>query len=205
MRFTVSLALLTCTCNADIIDRVAITVGRTAILDSEIRREVRVTAFLNQEPVNLSEKSRKIAASRLIDQALIREQIRTGAYPVASQSEAANFLSEIKKDRFRTDGAYKRALAQYGISETELKERLLWQLTVLRFIDARFRPAVVVSDQDAQKYYEQHRQAYPQGFEASRQAIIEQIAGERMNDLLDDWLEQSRKQARIEYLEKSLQ
>ena len=35
-------------------------------------------------------------------------------------------------------------LNQYGVTEDELHDALLWQLTVLRFIDERFRPGVMV-------------------------------------------------------------
>jgi hypothetical protein len=180
-------------CPAAIIDRIAIVAGRHAILDSAIATEIRVTAFLNHETPDFSAASRKEAASRLIDQALIREQIASGDYPVAKESEAAALLAQIRADRPQ----YRAELARDGITEQELKDRLLWQLTVLRFIDARFRPQVVVSDEEI------HRAQA--GRKTDRQAIVDQLTGERVNALLDDWLKQQRSEARIEYLEKSLQ
>jgi len=191
--------------HATIIDRIAIIVGKHAILDSAINRDIRVTSLLNHETPDFSPASRKKAASRLIDQELIRDQVRTGGYPVAPESEALQLLAEIKRDRFPNGAAFNRALSQAGITEDVLKDRLSWQLTVLRFIDARFRPAVVVTDEDAQRYYNQHRGEFNAGFDQARQKIVDRITGERVNGLLDDWLKQTRQETHIEYLEKTLQ
>lgn len=190
---------------AAIIDRTAVIVGRQAILDSDIDRDIRMTGFLNAEHLDFSPASRKRSASRLIDQELIRQQIRTGNYPVAPQTSARALLDTMIKDRFGNDpAAFHRALAQYGITESALEDRLTWQLTVLRFIDIRFRPSVVVSDQEIEQYYNAHRAQIKTSLEAARPQILEEITGERVNDLLDEWLRQTRAQTRIEYLEKSL-
>lgn len=189
-----------------IIDRTAVIVGRHVILDSEIERDIRTTAFLNGEHPDFSAAARKRAASRLIDQELIREQIRTGNYPVATQAEAQTLLDGLVKNRFANDpAAFRRTLARYGITPSELMDRLVWQLTVLRFIDIRFRPAVVVSDAEIEQYYNAHRAQIKTSLEAARAGIVDEITGERVNDLLDQWLRQTRAQTRIEYLEKSLE
>jgi hypothetical protein len=195
-----------CHLAAGIIDRTAIVVGRYVILDSDIERDIRVTAFLNRERADFSAAARKQAASRLIDQELIREQIRTGNYPVAKQAEARQLLDRICQDRFAGDtSAFHRALAADGITENELEDRLLWQLTVLRFIDIRFRPQVVVSDEEVEQYYNAHRSEIKVSLEAARPQIVEAITGERVNDLLDQWLRRTRAETHIEYLEKALQ
>jgi uncharacterized protein YqiB (DUF1249 family) len=116
---------------------------------------------------------------------------------VAQPAEAEQLLAQIRKDRYPDAAQFRDALGRAGISEAELKQQLLWQLTVLRFIDARFRPEVVISDEEIARY----RSTHPM----SEQAASDQLAGERINTLLDDWLKQARSQARIEYLEKSLQ
>lgn len=201
--------IFVCSCqlaSAAIIDRTAIIVGRRVILDSDIERDIRITAFLNHEHRDASAPSRQQAASRLIDQELIRQQIRTGNYPVATQAEAQQLLETIVKNRFAgSTAALDRALAQHEITAPELLERLLWQLTVLRFIDARFRPAVVVSDQEIEQYYDAHRSEIKTSLETARPQIVEAITGERINDLLDQWLRRTRAQTHIEYLEKALQ
>lgn len=187
-----------------IIDRIAVVVGRTPILDSEISRDIRVTAFLNEEVPDFSLAARRKAASRLIDQELIRQQIQLGGYPTVSPSETGQLLSGLNQ-RFGGESRFRRTLLQYRIDAAELRERLSWQLTVLRFIDTTFRPQVTVSDPEIQNYYDAHRTnfgAEPLG--SVRTTIVDTITGERVNRLLEQWLEQSRKAAHIVYLEKSL-
>lgn len=203
-RFLLSVALVI-PARAVIIDRTAVVVDRVPILDSEIARDIRITAFLNQEQPDFSDASRKKAASRLIDQQLIRRQVSRGGYTVASHAETNQFLVQIRHDRFSSDAQFKQVLAQYDITDDELRDRLSWELTVLRFIDTMFRPQVVVADQEVQQYYDAHRAQFDsKPLDAVRSAIVETVTGEKVNTLLNDWLEQGRKSARIEYLEKSL-
>lgn len=191
--------------NEVVIDRIAVIVGRTPILDSDISRDLRVTAFLNEKPPEFSAAARRKAASRLIDQELIRQQIRLGGYPMTSQAETEQTLSALKHERFGEESRFRQALLQYQISPTELRERLSWQLTALHFIDTMFRPQVTVSDPDIQTYYDAHRAnfgAAPLG--SVRTAIVDTITEERVNRLLDQWLAESRAATHIVYLEKSL-
>lgn len=101
-------------------------------------------------------------------------------------------------------------MATYGIDEEDLKARLLWQLTVLRFIDARFRPAVLVTDEDMEKYFNQHKQQLEAAnpgkgtLDALKPQIEDILAGEGVNQLLDEWLDQQRKSIKIVYLEAEL-
>ncbi len=187
------------------IDRIAIIAGNHPILDSAINRDIRITSFLNGERPDFSVASRKRAASRLIDQEIIREQIRMGGYRVAPENEAAELVAELQKDRHQSAAQFQQALSQARITMDELKDELLWQMTVLRFIDARFRPAVVISDEEVKRYYDAHRSEWPGGIDEARRPITEKLAAERVDALLDDWLKQQREQMRIEYLEKSLQ
>ena len=194
-----------------IIDRIAVVVGTRVVKDSDIAHDIRVTSFLNRAEPDFSLASRKRAASRLIDQELIRTEIQSGGYPIAKEAEAVNLLAQTKKDRFATGAQYRSALERYGITEPELKDALLWQLTVLRFIDARFQPAVVVTGEDVQNYYNTHRAALEKQndkvktLDDLKPRIQEQITGERVNVLFDDWLKQTRQKTRIEYREKSLE
>lgn len=195
---------------AVIVDRIAIVTGDRIIKESDISEDLRITAFLNNESPANTPAARRQTASRLIDQALIRKELESGDYPPGSLAEAQTLLADIKK-RYPDDPAYKTALKSHGIDEEDLKERLLWQLTVLRFIDARFRPAVLVTEEDLEKYYNQHRQELqaetpgkPVSLETLRPHIQDILAGERVNQILDEWLEHRRKAAKIVYLEPEL-
>jgi len=206
MLFRILIAICSVTAaRAVIIDRTAIVVDRKPILDSDIDRDIRITAFLNNERPNLTLASRKAAASRLIDQEIIRQQIRTGGYAVATREETDQLLAQIRHDRFPTPTQFTSALAQYRITEAELRDRLSWQQTVLRFIDSRFRPQATVSDDDVTRYYQSNSARFDaKPIAAVRSEIVETITAERINKLFENWLDQTRKSVRIDYLEKSL-
>jgi len=187
---------------AVIVDRVAITVEKAIIKDSDITDDLRITAFLNNESPSTSLAARKVAASRLIDQAVIRKEIDSGAYPSASEAEMQNLLAEVKK-RYPSEAAFERTLTSRGIDQDDLKDHLLWQLTVLHFIDARFRPAALITDDDIEKYYNAKPEK-PATLDAMRAQIQDQLTGEKINQLLDDWLTRRRQSVKIVYLEEAL-
>ena len=105
----------------------------------------------------------------------------------------------------------KQELARYGLAEDDLLQQLLWQLTVLRFIDQRFRVGVVVTDEEVRSYYDQHiaelRRQYPKdnSFEALVPQIRSSLEGEHVNQNFNEWLEQTRKSTRIEYKQEAFQ
>ena len=188
-----------------VIDRVAVIVGRHAIKLSDIDRDLRVTEFLNREPLNLSSDARHKAADRLIDQFIIGEEIASAALARPIGSDADTLLKQLQQDRFGGSAPrLRQALSAYGFTEDRLREQLLWQLEVLRFIDQRFRPEVMVSDEEVRVYYNQHRsdleRQYPQtaSFEALEPKIRSSLEGERINQNFVQWLQRARQRNRIE-------
>ena len=153
------LCLIPCPAFSTIIDRIAVIVGASIVKDSDIERDLRVTAFLNGGPLDLSKESRKKAAKRLIDQVFIRREIRIGDYPAATPEEASQQLDAVKKQRFKTNGAFLDALRRYGLTEADLRTEFQWQLSVLRFIDTRFKPGIVITDEEIAQYYRAHQAA----------------------------------------------
>jgi len=194
---------------AVVIDRTAVIVGKRAVKASDIDRDLRLTAFLNREPLQLNAENRKKAADRLIDQQVIRQTIASGEYPRASESDAAQLLSRIRTSRFGgSDARLTAELNRYGLTKAQLQEHLLWQLTVLRFIDERFRPGVQVADNDIRKYYDDHlaelKRQNPRdsSFEALEPKIRETLEGEGINKQFDEWLTAARGRTWIEFHER---
>jgi hypothetical protein len=193
-----------------VIDRIAIIIGNSIIKDSDIDRDVRVTEFLNGDPLDLSNAARKKAVNRLIDQVFIRREIDIGDYPQASWKQTDEQLDRLKRQKFKTQAAFEQALRKYGIPEIDLRTQFQWQLTILTFIDIRFKPAVLVTDEDIEKYYNQHaaqlQREHPgkASLEDLHEEIRQQITEERVNQQFFAWLDQQRKSAKIQYLEASL-
>lgn len=197
---------------AEVIDRMAVIVGRHVIKTSDILRDLRVTEFLNREPLELGAEAKKKSAERLIDQEIIRQEIVTGGYRRPSDEDGAAFEKQLEKDRFHGSGAeMQAALAKYGLTEPQLREQLLWQLTVLRFIDQRFRAGVLATDDDLKNYYDRHqeelRRQNPQAnsLEALQPKIRSTLEGERINEIFNQWLEHERKIYRIEYKQEAFE
>lgn len=195
---------------AVILDRLAVIVGKHVIKLSDIDRALRVTDFLNREPLDLSAKAKRQAAERLIDQEIIREEIIKSGYRRPPESEATRLEEQIVHDRYGgSDALLRQALAHYGLTEDQLHEQLLWQLTVLQFIDQRFRPGVYVSDDQVRAYYDQHlaelRRENPKdnSLETLQPKIRNLLEGEQINKDFADWLQEERKDHRIEYKQEA--
>ncbi len=195
---------------AVVIDRIAVVVGKHAIKTSDIDRDLRVTEFLNRTPLDPSSTAKRQSANRLVDQAIIRDAIASGGYNRATDKDADNMLAEIRRDRYNgSDTRFREALMRYGLSEDDLCSELLWQLTVLRFIDERFRPGVMVTDTQVRAYYEQHlaqfRREHPANytFPAVEKEVRSIVEGEAVNKMFDGWLDQARKEQNVEYKEEA--
>ena len=164
---------------AEIIDRIVVSVGNQVVTASEVRREIQMAAFLNGAEPDFGADSRRKAAERLIEQKLIRKEMEVGRYPGPAAAETEPLLQQVREQRFKSNEEYLGALAKYGISEPDLKAQLLWQLTVLRFVEFRFRVP---------------------GDTASKAQVNQEIDKE-----MDAWLKEARARTRIEYRPESSQ
>lgn len=197
---------------AVVIDRIAVVVGKHAIKLSDIELDLRLTEFLNREPLDFSTAAKRQAAERLIDQEIIRREIATGGYARATDAQADKLLDEIRVDRFAgSDERLRTGLVRYGLTVQELRQQLLWQLTVLQFIQQRLQPEVSASDDELHAYYNQHlaelRRQNPQDstFEALQPQIRAIVEGEAVNRRFDEWIKQARGRATIRYSKEHLQ
>ncbi len=123
---------------AAVVDRIAVVVGKTVITESEVSQEVRLTQFLNQQPLDLGPEQRRAAADRLVDQQLIRNEMDIGQYRMPTPAEADAMLQKFRQEHYGSDAELRSALAKYGLNENQLKQQLTWQLAALRFTDQRF-------------------------------------------------------------------
>jgi hypothetical protein len=211
-RVTLTLALACILSGATVIDRIAVVVSKHAIKLSDLQGDVRLTEFMNHEPLNLSPDAMRKSADRLIDQMVIRDEIARGGYRRPSDSDADHLLNQLRQDRFGgSDSRLNTELARYSLNEGQLREQLLWQLTVLRFIDQRFRPGVQVTDDEVHAYYNQHLQelkreyTHNSSFEVLQSKIRASIEGEHINQIFVAWLDEARQREHIEYRQGAFQ
>jgi len=207
--FLITLALAPA--DAAIIDRIAVTLDSQVITESEIMLEIRLTALLNGEPVDATPQARKKAANRLIEQKLIRREVELGRYVQPSPGEEEPLLKQIQAQRFHGPDDYRKALEKYGVDEAQLRAHLLWQLTLLRFIEVRFPPSVEVTDEDMHQYFVQHlpelekRAGKPVSIESVRNEIRDALTEQLVDKQLNDWLAEARGRTHIAFHPEAFQ
>jgi hypothetical protein len=141
-----------------------------------------------------------------VDQTVIRDEIATGDYERATDEEAAGLLNDLRRDRFAgSEARLRQELTKYGVTQDQITEAMRWQLTVLRFIEERFRPAVLITDDAVKAYYDQHltelRKQNPKdsSFEALEPKIREQLASAEVDKQFDAWLAEKRQDGRVTF------
>ena len=210
LRFVLPL-LASAVLQAVIIDRIAVVSGDSIIKDSDIERDIRVTDLLNLAPLNFTAAARKASAGRLLDQIYIREEIRAGDYSRASKEEADRQFDTLVRRQFGDQAHFSAQLQKYGVREEELRAQFRWQLTVLRFIDLRFKPAAYVTDEEITDYFHKNtsqlRTQYPgkTTLEELRPEVTNVLVEEKTNQLFFTWLDEQRKSTRPQYHEEGLQ
>jgi hypothetical protein len=203
------LLLMPFAARTELLDRIAIIVDDSIVKDSDISCDIRLTQFLDNEPVRVDQTERKKSAQKLIDLTLLREESQNGGYQNATDEAVNSEIESLETGRFHSKSGLEAALTKYHLDEEELRERLRWQITVLHFIDSRFKAAAIVQDSAVNQYYEEHAAALKKNSpNASPAALHEQareiLVGEEVNRLLDSWLKERRKDAKISFLEGDL-
>jgi hypothetical protein len=191
----------------DILDRIVATVNNHIILQSEWQEAIRYEAFLSGRPLDQVDiGDRKAALDRLIDQELLREQMRSSDFPHASSEVVEKRLQEIRKQYAdsENESAWKAALVRYGLTEDELRRRVALQQDLLGLVDARLRPNVIIDSKSIESYYNQ--ELLPQLRQSGAQQvplaevtpkIKELLTQQKMNQMLVAWLHDLRTGSRI--------
>jgi len=195
--------LLSITGFAEVLDRVAVTIGNQVITQSEIAEEIRMSAFLNNEPPSFTGKAKREAADRLMEQMLVRREMELGRYSEGSPVEAAAMLEKLEKTRARSQGEFEQALKTAGLTKQQLQDYLLWGLRLATFVDLRFRPAVQVSREDVETYYKDKvlpdtKTGKKPDLTEMRQQIRQALSEDRADQQMDAWLKDARTRAHVE-------
>ena len=198
---------------AEIIDRIAVSVGNSVITTGDVNRELRVTAFMNGSKPDLSPAAKRAAAERLVEQELIRRELDLTKFSTPDADAAFETFLEFRKTQFPNDADYQRALKDDGITEQDVKDEMLWQATLLNFLDVRFRPGVQVNEQDLHEYFDKVVRPVAEAakpgkdarFEDYRDKIEATLTGNRADQEMDQWLKEARKRTDIIFHEDALQ
>ena len=204
---------------AETLDRIAVSIGKHVIAESEMMTEMRVTGFIDMAPLDLSPTAKRATAARLVDQYLILDDaaISRARLP-ARDTEVAKLIEPIRA-RYASNAVYQAALERAQLTEADLTQHFLNGLKLLRYSETRFRPEVDVTEADLRAAYEKviadakarlGSDAAPpenidQDYAKNKDQLQQLIFAERLNQAMDRWLDMARGGANIQYRESVFQ
>jgi parvulin-like peptidyl-prolyl isomerase len=185
----------------------------------------RVVAVVDQDPLLLSdidqvtglglaerrEGESDAAFRQRVLEGLIEQRLRlheVGRFGFTNISvEAIETQVRQLRAEFPSQEAFARRLEELGMTEDDLRQLLARQEAVLRYVEERLGPRVFVSLDDVQVYYDEElvpvlkqRGAAVPPLEEVQEEIRGLLKAKRLNEEIDRWTEELRRQADIEIL-----
>ena len=199
------LALAGASAAGPIVDRVVGSVNGHVVLQSDWEQEIAFEAFMDgRTPDSFTNAERSAALDRLIDQELLREQVRPGQ--PAPPAEVAARVAAVRKLQpdGSTDAGWHATLQRYGFTQSVLEKRLSDEIQLMKLVEDRLRPSIQIDQKAVESYY--HDQLLPELKKAGNSTkplsevygrIKTLLAEKRMNELLTGWLASLRSGSHI--------
>ena len=192
----------------ELLDQIVATVNSHVILQSDWDDEIRFEAFMSgRRPEDITVEQRKAALDRLIDQDLLRDQMRMTDLKPAGSDAIKKQIENLKSEQIREHPAQSWAttLSQYQLTEKVLEDHVAAEMEQFQLLDLRFRSSIQVSSADIEKYYREQiipklPASDPMSLNDAAPKIKEILIQEKINQLLNSWLETLRSQAQIRVL-----
>jgi hypothetical protein len=195
---------------AEVIDRVVAVVGQQAITASEVELQLRLEALFNRELLEITDEKRRRALQRLIAVRVIQSEAIMAGFLSTSEQDVQLRLQQSRRQGYANGLAFEQALKNYGLREQDAADFWRQVIGYERFKDFRFKTGLEISPEAVTAYYEKNVVAEfnkeGQGaapplveiYNQVEQAVIE----ERANEMLDEWLKETRPQTRIVILDE---
>jgi|SRR5580658_4276649 hypothetical protein len=194
-----------------VVDRVVTNVNGHVLLQSDWEQEIALEALQDsRDPDSFTTAERKAALDRLIDQELLREQVRP-SQPAPADQVAAR-VTEVRKLQpdCATDEGWHAKLQRYGLTQSALEKRMSDDIQLMKLVEDRLRPSIQIDQHAVETYY--HDQLLPEMRKAGSSAtpltevfgkIKTLLAEKKMNELLTGWLASLRSGSHINPPESS--
>lgn len=189
------------------VDRVVASIGNTAITQAEVEAEYRFEMFLDGKLPQGAADAETLARvrDRLIEQKLLAEEAAAeGTEAEDPPPHATELLNEVR-GRFGSEEAFEKALRSLGVDREHIVTRMASQEKVLLMIEQRFRPSAWPERAEIEAYYREtfvrefvrHSSAPPPPLNAVENKIREILVQEKINHLLEAWLEEMKSIHRV--------
>jgi len=88
------------------------------------------------------------------------------------------------------------------VSEPELRRLLHRQLSILKYVEFRFRPQLRVSDEEVRQAWEEEQAGRPAGpaFEDEQDAIRARLERRALDERVEAWVKELRSRADVRYV-----
>jgi peptidyl-prolyl cis-trans isomerase SurA len=193
--------------SAEVIDRIIATVNGHIILQSDWDEALCYEALLtNRNLDQFTDDDRRAVLDRLIDQELLREQMKSADFPHATDAEVATRVADARKQypQGASNETWQALLAQYHLAEKDLFAHIQQQIDVMRLVDARLRPAVEIDSKSIEAYYRDQFVPKLKQSGASEvpladvsAKIRELLTQEKVSELLVSWLQTLRSEGQV--------
>ena len=199
------------------LNEVVAVVNQQVLLASDVDREMRLAHLLPGNDAD--DNSAAGALSRLITRLLIEQQIRIEdpdqlhPDPAAVEKSLVELRQDLPACRLTdcmTDSGWRSFLVSLNLTPDEVEAYWKDRYAVLGFISQRFRSGIRISQEEIADYYRktllpQYRHPQDAPPLKSVSARMEEILlQQRVNALLDDWVQSLRGEGRIEIVDTSL-
>jgi len=201
-------ALFPCSAMGLIVERIVATVNGRPVLQSDWDEAVRYEAFADQRPLDaVSRQERKATLDRLVDQLLLREQMKDSDFDHATVEQVAKGVGDIRS-RYSDavdEGAWKADLQSYGLTEKDIARHVRLQINLDRLIEVRLRPSIHIDPTSVEAYYRE--QLVPELRKAGARVVTlvevspkieELLTQKKIDELLTSWLRDLRVQSNIQ-------
>jgi hypothetical protein len=198
------------------LDHVVAVINGDVLLESDVQEEMHFAALEPFQP-HAGRDTREDALHRLVSRSLIVQQMRQQQqFKInISDSDVEKSLKELRthlpgcaKYKCATAAGWKAFLAANDLTEQEVVDHWKRRLTILHFIDLRFRTGIRISHESIADYYKksvvsafvkQHETAPPLKDVSSR--IQEVLLQQQVNGLLQDWLKSLRAEGSVQIVD----
>ncbi len=204
MRFLTAFLFLL-SLRGETLDRIAVTISKQVITESQVLDEIRVTAFIDGEKPDFAGPAKRKTAERLVERALVERELTLTRYALPEITDIGTLLVQVKS-RYPDDTAFQKALTEAHVAVEQVEKHLQLQVRLLRFLDYRFRPGVRITEEEIAELYEKQsdewkakRKDPPPTLEASRADLVALLTRERADRALDRWLGEARTREQIVY------
>jgi peptidyl-prolyl cis-trans isomerase SurA len=199
---------------AVVLDHVVAVINGSVILQSDVDEEM-AYAVLQPFSISTTANTPQRALQRLIDRALILQQMETSqtvAAPTAEElqrsiTQLRGLIPDCARYQCVTDVGWQDFLKAHNLTTKEVEFRWRQRLDILSFIQSRFGAGVRITPAEIEDYYKKtlvpqfHGKMKPPTLEVVSPRIAEILLQQRVSSLLLDWLQSLKSEGSVSILD----